>query len=84
MKVFLGAFRKYRPIRQVMIQKGYAPAVHEEGCQMLNALIGYKPPDFLFYSAGKTKQDEALRELDRWDGPHLASARAALERLHPD
>lgn len=80
---FLRSLSVVQGISRILMQAGYTPEAHSEGWSMLLALMGYTP-DASSLDVSSAAQAKAIAELDQWDGPHFARARAALEHLHPD
>jgi hypothetical protein len=80
----LGTLSRVPDIRRIMVGRGYTEEEHQLGWRLLLGVMGWTPEaDVSEEPIGPITQDQAIAELDQWDGPNFAIARAALARLHP-
>ena len=80
---FLGTLSRNGQIRSALERGGYNADEHSEGWSLLLELLGYSAtsPQVDTFSSPSS---DAMNELDQWDGPNFARARAALEHKHPE
>ena len=79
---FLRAVSTNPYIRAALDKRGYTQELHDRGWDLMLRAAGYRKP-----SAAKAETPaarRALAELDAWDEPNLAVARAALETELPE
>jgi len=80
---FLGTLSRSPQVWRVMVTAaGYSQAVHDAGWGRYLAVMGYRPPA---PSADEhpSQQNEAIAQLDEFDGPAFARAKAAWARPFP-
>ncbi len=80
---FLGALASdERLFRMLQDEAGYSPEVHKEGWERL--LAASNPVKAAPKNEDPTQQQEAIAQLDAWDGPAFSRIRAALEERFPE
>lgn len=81
---FMLTMSQSRPIRNILLKRGYTRAEHHHGWRMLFQLMCHQHPWSEHLVEAPSPQHEALAELDRWDNQNFRFARAALEHHYPD
>ena len=81
---FLGTLSRSSDIRRILADRGYTNEEHQAGWRSLLEVMGWKPDLPVSESVSAIEQEQAIAELDNWDGPNFSIARAVLRRLHPD
>lgn len=78
---FLQVVAMRAPIRAAMLQGGYRPADHAEGCALLVAVcaLGNVSPNTPTCMSAQA----ALEEIHQWVVLNFARLRVAIDRLHP-
>lgn len=79
---FLSALSRNGQIRRILDLAGYNAEEHQQGWGLTLGLLGYSAaaPE----SEETSPSSAAIAELDQWDGPNFARARAALEHKFPE
>ncbi len=80
--LFLRAVSTHAGIRSALHEVGYTKRDHEEGWSLFFAITKHLPEAAA--RPGVNHAEEAVVEIQAWQGPGFLRARAALRRKHPD
>jgi hypothetical protein len=79
---FLGTLSRNGQIRRILDQGGYTAEEHQQGWALALEVLGYSTG--AAHAEDTSPASAAIAELDQWDGPNFARARAALEHKFPE
>lgn len=82
--VFLMGVGQVPAIRGILKEFGYTDAEHQLGWSLTHKVANYKPQGDSFAVELDDEVRKAVVELDQWDEPNFARARAALRRRHKE
>lgn len=80
---FLGAASRVPAIRVLLAGGGYNEVEHARGWELLLGVLGYSS-DPVQTASDQIRQNQAIAELDAYDGPSFDRTRAALEHRFPE
>lgn len=80
---FLRAISRHAMIREILQSVGYTNEEHQRGIGLFSALMGFGA-EKKGVETPQNKAFQALSQLDAWDEPNFAKAKAALKARFPE